>query len=148
MVDVLDGELLTGEDRPLTGRIWVHASSVETETGIDESTSSSSATGPGPSCTCSSATSHCWCSPTARGPDEQVLALAREKRTAVVVSPLDTYVAARMITLAAPCRELMENDQIVATTDELISDVSEQIKDSHHGAAIVCRRPASVRSDC
>ena len=34
---MLDGELLTGEDRALTGRIWVHASSIETETGIDES---------------------------------------------------------------------------------------------------------------
>jgi len=85
-------------------------------------------------------------------PDEEVFEIARQKGTAVVVSPLDTYVAARMITLAAPCRELMENDQIVASTDELISEVSEQIKDSHHGAAIVCddsERPIGLltRSD-
>ena len=25
VVDVLDGELLTGDDRALTGRVWVHA---------------------------------------------------------------------------------------------------------------------------
>ena len=36
-------------------------------------------------------------------PADDVLALARERGTAVIVSPLDTYVSGRMITLAAPC---------------------------------------------
>ena len=35
-------------------------------------------------------------------PSDDILALARERGTAVVSSPLDTYVSARMITLAAP----------------------------------------------
>ena len=138
VVDVLDGELLTGEDRLLTGRIWVHASSIETETGIDESDIVVVGDRPRAQLHVLERDLDLLVLANSARPDDAVLALAREKRTAVVVSPLDTYVAARMITLAAPCRELMENDQIVATTDELISDVSEQIKDSHHGAAIVC----------
>jgi manganese-dependent inorganic pyrophosphatase len=138
VVDVLDGELLTGEDRALTGRIWVHASAVETETGIDES--DIVVVGDRPRAQLHVLERDLALLVLANGakPDDEVLARAREKQTAVVVSPLDTYVAARMITLAAPCRELMENDQIVASSDELVSDVAEQIKDSHHGAAIVC----------
>jgi manganese-dependent inorganic pyrophosphatase len=65
------------------------------------------------------------------------LALAEEHGTAVISSPLDTYVSARMITLAAPCRGLMEKDPLVAEREDLVSDVSEQIKESHHGTAVV-----------
>ncbi len=152
VADVLDGELVTGQDRPLTGRIWVHASAVEAETGIDES--DIVVVGDRPK-----AQRHALerdiallvISSGAR-PDAEVLELARSRNTAVITSPLDTYISARMITLAAPCRELMENDQIVASADDLISDVSEQIKDSHHGAAIVVddmQRPIGLltRSD-
>ncbi len=138
LVDVLDGELLVGEDRALTGRIWVHASSLEFETGIDES--DIVVIGDRPRAQAHVLERDLALLVLANGarPDDEVLELARRKQIAVVVSPLDTYVAARMITLAAPCRELMENDQIVASADELVSDVAEQIKDSHHGAAIVC----------
>ena len=138
VVDVLDGELLSGEDRALTGRIWVHASAVETETGIDES--DIVVVGDRPRAQLHVLERDLALLVLANGarPSDEALALAREKQTAVVVSPLDTYVAARMITLAAPCRELMENDQIVASSDELVSDVAAQIKDSHHDAAIVC----------
>ena len=152
VVDVLDGELLTGQDRALTGRIWVHASSVETETGIDES--DIVVIGDRPRAQLHVLARDLALLVLANGarPDDEVLKVARQKGTAMVISPLDTYVAARMITLAAPCRELMENDQIVASTDELINEVSEQIKDSHHGAAIVCddsERPIGLltRSD-
>jgi manganese-dependent inorganic pyrophosphatase len=152
VVDVLDGELLVGEDRALTGRIWVHASSVEFETGIDES--DIVVIGDRPRAQRHVLERDLDLLVIANGgrPEDDVLEIARQKGTAVVISPLDTYVAARMITLAAPCRELMENDQIVASTDELINEVSEQIKDSHHGAAIVCddgERPIGLltRSD-
>jgi manganese-dependent inorganic pyrophosphatase len=137
VVDVLDGELLLGEDRALTGRVWVHASSADSEIGI----------GAGDVVVVGDRTEvqrqvlglDIALLVISRGirPDPDILELARQTDTAVIVSPLDTYVSARMITLAAPCRELMENDQIAVTADELISDVSEQIKDSHQGAAIV-----------
>ena len=152
VVGVLDGELLVGEDRALTGRIWVHASSVEFETGIDESDIVVIGDRPRAQRHVLDRDLDLLVISNGGRPDEEVLEIARQKGTAVVISPLDTYVAARMITLAAPCRELMENDQIVASTDELISEVSEQIKDSHHGAAIVCddgERPIGLltRSD-
>jgi manganese-dependent inorganic pyrophosphatase len=57
-----------------------------------------------------------------------------------------------MITLAAPCRALMESDPLTITTEFLVADVSEQIRESHYGAAVVVdanRRPAGLvtRSD-
>jgi manganese-dependent inorganic pyrophosphatase len=137
VVNILDGELLVGEDRPLTGRVWVHATSLNTETGIvagdvvvvgDRTNVQQQVL--------ERDIALLVISNGAR-PKPEILELARKHGTAVVLSPLDTYVSARMVTLAAPCRELMENDQIAVTIDELISEVSEQIKDSHHGAAIV-----------
>jgi manganese-dependent inorganic pyrophosphatase len=41
-----------------------------------------------------------------------------------------------MITLAAPCRALMEPDPLTVNTDFLVDDISEQIKESHYGAAV------------
>jgi manganese-dependent inorganic pyrophosphatase len=152
VVDVLDGELLTGEDRALTGRVWVHASSPGTEIGI----------GPGDVVVCGDrpnihrevleAGIALLILSNGFRPEPDVLELARKRAVAVVTSPLDTYVAARMVTLAAPCRDLMENDQIMVTGDDLVSEVAEQIKDSHHGAAIVVddgQRPIGLltRSD-
>jgi len=69
--------------------------------------------------------------------DPDVLAYAEERGAALVVSPLDTYVSARMITLAAPCRALMEVQPLTAREDDLLSDVSELIRTVHYGAAIV-----------
>ncbi len=72
--------------------------------------------------------------------------------TAIIVSPLDTYVSGRMITLAAPCKALMEKDPLTVTADYLLADISEQIKESHYGAAVVVdsgRQPVGLltRSD-
>jgi manganese-dependent inorganic pyrophosphatase len=152
VADVLDGELLTGEDRALTGRIWVHASSLETVAAIEESDVVVVGDRAKAQKQVLERDIALLVISSGAKPDPDVLELARQKGTAVITSPLDTYVSARMITLAAPCRELMENDQIMATADELISEVSEQIKDSHHGAAIVVddlQRPVGLltRSD-
>ena len=84
--------------------------------------------------------------------DEQIRALARERGTAVVASPLDSYVSARMITLSAPCRALMDREPLVVATDDLIADVTETVKDVDYRAAVVVdadRRPVGLvtRSD-
>ena len=70
----------------------------------------------------------------------------------MVVSPLDSYVSGRMITLAAPCGALMEKEPLTTTTDALVADISEQIRESHYGAVVVLdpdRRPVGMvtRSD-
>jgi manganese-dependent inorganic pyrophosphatase len=54
----------------------------------------------------------------------------------VVISPLDAYVTARMITLAAPCEALMESEPLTVSPDDLVSEISDQIKDVHYGAAV------------
>ena len=85
-------------------------------------------------------------------PPDEIVELAREHGTAVIVSPLDSYVSGRMITLAAPCSALMEPDPLTATSEFLVDEISEQIKESHYGAAVVIdpqRRPVGLvtRSD-
>jgi manganese-dependent inorganic pyrophosphatase len=70
-------------------------------------------------------------------PDDEVLALARERGTAVVASPLDSYVTSRMITLSAPCRALMDADPLVVRPDDLVADIAELVKDVDYRAAVV-----------
>jgi manganese-dependent inorganic pyrophosphatase len=152
VVAVLEGELVTGEDRQLSGRVWVHSMDVATPSGIsagdvavigNRSDAQRLAIELGAALIVTSNSSV---------PSDEVLALARERGTAIVVSPLDTYVSARMITLAAPCSALMENDPLTVTTDYLVADVSGQVKESHYGAAVVVdaqRHPVGLvtRSD-
>jgi manganese-dependent inorganic pyrophosphatase len=85
-------------------------------------------------------------------PDDEVLELARDRGTAVVVSPLDSYVTSRMITLSAPCRALMDTEPLVVRPDDLLTDISETVKDVDYRAAVVVdgsRHPVGLvtRSD-
>ena len=152
IVEVLDGELLTGDDDLLEGRVWVHAMDVATPSGIsdgdvvvvgnrDDSQKLAIDLG----------AAMLVLSNDAR-PSDEVLKLARGRGVAVAVSPLDSYVSGRMITLAAPCRALMERDPLSITTEFLLADVAEQVRESHYGAAVVVdanRRPVGLvtRSD-
>ena len=54
----------------------------------------------------------------------------------MVTSTLDSYVTARMITLAAPCHALMDAEPLTVRRDDLISDVAENVKDVHYRAAV------------
>src|SRR5947209_3025030 len=152
VVEVLQGELVTGEERALAGRVWASAMEVSTGTRVSEgdvvvvgnrADAQRLAIERGAALLVLSNGSQ---------PDEDVVALAREHDAAVIVSPLDTYVSARMITLAAPCRAFMEKDPLTVTAEYLVDDVSEQIKEIHYGAAIVVdaqQRPVGLitRSD-
>jgi manganese-dependent inorganic pyrophosphatase len=144
---VLDGELITGEDRRLAGRVWVHAMELDSPSGI--SSGDVVVIGNRPEAhrmVIERGISLLVLSNGAR-PEDEIVALAQEHDTAIISSPLDTYVSARMITLAAPCRGLMEHDPLVAEREDLVSDVSEQIKESHHGTAVVVdakNRPVGV----
>ena len=146
--DVLGGELVAGEDKDVSGRVWVIAMATESlpagvaegdivvvgdrddaqrrviEIGVDLMVLSMDAR-----------------------PSDEILELARERGTAVVVSPLDSYVTGRMITLSAPCRALSEGDPLTVHLDDLIHDVSEEVKDVHYRAAIAVsgdRRPVGL----
>ncbi len=148
IVGVLEGRLAAGEDQVIGGRVWV----------------SSSATGSGATPIAAGdvvvvgnrddaqrhvieAGAAVLVSPNGIAPPEEILALAREGGTTVVVSPLDAYVSARMITLAAPCEALMEDDLLTVSPDDLLAEVSGQIKDVHYGAAVAVdasKRPVGL----
>ena len=136
VADALDGTMLTDGNARLAGRVWVQSMDVQSPTGISEGDivvvgnrvdAQRLAIGRGAALLVLSNDTT---------PAEEVLALARERGTAVIVSPLDSYVSGRMITLAAPCSALMERDPLTVTSDQVVADVSEQIKEIHYGAAV------------
>ncbi|HKH17542.1 MAG TPA: putative manganese-dependent inorganic diphosphatase, partial [Solirubrobacteraceae bacterium] len=84
--------------------------------------------------------------------EKEILELARARGSAVVASPLDSYVTARMITLSAPCRSLMDREPLVVGREDLVADIAETVKDVDYRAAVVVdadRRPVGLvtRSD-
>src|ERR1700727_4007846 len=99
VVDVLEGTLLIGHDRPLSGRVWVQSMDVHTSSGIadgdvvvvgNRTDAQKFVIEKGIALLVISNSSQ---------PTEDVLELAHDPGTAVIVSPLDTYVSGRMITL-------------------------------------------------
>jgi manganese-dependent inorganic pyrophosphatase len=152
IADALDGEVLCGGEREMAGRVWVHSMDVGSATGISEGDvvvvgnredAQRLAVQRGAALLVISNDAR---------PSERLLEQAREQGTAVIVSPLDTYVSGRMITLAAPCHAFMEKDPLTVTTEYLVADISEQIKEVHYGAAVAVdahRRPVGLvsRSD-
>jgi manganese-dependent inorganic pyrophosphatase len=152
VVGVLDGELVAGEDREIVGRVWAQSMNVETPSRI--ASGDVVVVGDRPEAQRLAVERDVALLVLSNGtrPDEEILALARERRTAIVSSPLDTYVSARMITLAAPCRALMDRDPLTAGPEDLLADISDQIKNVHYGAALAVdaeRRPIGLvtRSD-
>jgi manganese-dependent inorganic pyrophosphatase len=152
IVSVLEGELVVGEDRQLSGRVWVQSMDVARESGIsagdvvvvgDRADAQRLAIELGAALVVIS---------NGATPNDEVLERARKLDTAVVVSPLDSYVSGRMITLAAPCRALMEEDAFTVTEDFLVDDISDQLKELHYGGAVAIdgeQRPVGLitRSD-
>jgi manganese-dependent inorganic pyrophosphatase len=152
VVAVLEGELMTGEDRRLSGRVWVYAMDPASDSGI--SAGDAVVVGNRPDAlmrVIELGAALVVLSNSAPVPEE-ALREAAARGTAIVVSPLDSYVAGRMITLAAPCGALMEADPLTVTPDFLLDDMSEQIKELHYGAAVAIdgdNRPVGLvtRSD-
>jgi manganese-dependent inorganic pyrophosphatase len=147
IVDLLEGELAAGDDQLLAGRVWVHAMDVNSPTGI--STGDAVVLGNRADAQALAIEHGAALVVLSNGarPTDAVLELARGHGTSIVVSPLDTYVSARMISLAAPCSAVMEDDPLTATPEELLSDVSEQIKEVHYGAAVAVddmKRPVGL----
>jgi manganese-dependent inorganic pyrophosphatase len=152
IVDVLQGELLTGENRTLAGRVWVQSMDPGSPSGISEGDvvvlgnrddAQALAINLGAALLVVSKRTR---------PSPRILELADEHGAAVIVSPLDTYVSARMITLAAPCHALMEEDPLTAAPVDVVRDVADQVKETHYGAAVAIdgqRRPVGLlrRSD-
>jgi manganese-dependent inorganic pyrophosphatase len=137
IVAVLEGELVAGDpEREIRGRVWVQAmhSTSPSKVGSGDVV----VVGDRP---------HAQEDALKRGisllvlsndvpADEHVLGLAADAGTAVVRSPLDSYVTSRMITLSEPCRAFADGDPLTVGLDDLVSDIAEQIKDVHYRAAV------------
>ena len=152
IVGVLEGELVAGEEREVAGRVWVQSMDVSSGSRIEGG--DVVVAGNRREAQLLAITLGATLLVTSNGttPTEEVLALARERGTAVIRSPLDTYVTARMITLAAPSRSLMDPDPVTVGPDDLVADIADQVKDVHYGAAVALdagRRPIGLvtRSD-
>jgi manganese-dependent inorganic pyrophosphatase len=153
IVGVLEGRLLGGEDRDIAGRVWVVAMDVTTlPTGMDTGDVAVVGNRPDAQRTAIDVGVDLLVTTNGTEPDEDILALAGEHGTAVVTSPLDSYVTGRLITLASPSSSLMDSEPLTARRDDLLSDVAEEIKDVHYRAAVAVdgsRQPIGLvtRSD-
>jgi manganese-dependent inorganic pyrophosphatase len=139
IVAVLQGEQLVGEgDAEISGRVWVLAMATES-LPLGFEAGDVVVVGDRPDAQRIAIDVGVALLVTSNGtrPDEDVLAHARENGTAVVTSPLDSYVTSRMITLSAPSRALMDTEPLVVRPDDLLTDISETVKDVDYRAAVV-----------
>ena len=140
IVDVLEGELLAGDgDVEIKGRVWVQAMSSNAKSKVQAG--DVVVIGDRPEATCQALERGIGLLVLSNGvrPTDGVMALAAEKGACVVVSPLDSYVTSRMITLSEPCVALGEGDPLTVDRDDLVRDVSEEIKNVHYRAAVAVR---------
>ena len=137
IVRVLEGDLVVGDDNPIEGRVWVHS----IDPGQSESRISDGdvvIVGNRTDAQLQSIELGAAMLVASNGiePAKSVLDAAREHGCSVVVSPLDSYVSSRMITLAAPCRALADREPLTVDPDDLLKEVAEEIKDVHYRAAV------------
>jgi manganese-dependent inorganic pyrophosphatase len=137
IVAVLDGTLIVGEERQrISGRVWVQAMDVRSPTRMQEG--DVVVVGDRPDVQRRAVEHRAGMLVTSNDtrPPDDVLELAKAQGVAVVASALDSYVSARMITLAAPCHALMDAEPLTVRRDDLVADISEQVKDVHYRAAV------------
>jgi manganese-dependent inorganic pyrophosphatase len=152
VVGVLEGELVAGEETDVAGRVWAQSMDVASPSRISAGDVVVVGDRPDAQRLALERGAELLVTSNGTAPSEEILALARERGTVVVSSPLDTYISARMITLAAPCRALMDRDPLTVGSEDLVADISDQVKSVHYGAAVAvdgARRPIGLvtRSD-
>src|SRR5919199_1240839 len=137
MVEVLEGELLVGEDGEHSGQLWVISMSVDSigrsirpgdiavvgdrtkaqerviELGVGVLVVSNGVR-----------------------PRDEICKLAEERGTTIILSPLDSYVTSRMIQLSVPCWEIMTENPLTVDPDDLITEITQSVMEVHYRAAI------------
>ena len=129
IADVLGGEVLVGEDREVTGRLWVLAVEVDDLEGLPLGDGDIAVVGDRPEAQRRSLELGIAVLVVAHGSDVRpdILDLARERGACVVASPMDSYVTGRLIGLAVPCGALMSGDPPAASAEDLVSEVTERV---------------------
>jgi manganese-dependent inorganic pyrophosphatase len=138
MVRVLEGELLVGEeDREASGQLWVISMSVASM-GQSMQPGDIVVIGDRPKGQRRAIELGAGVLVVSNGvrPDDEVLEMAGDNGTAVVLSPLDSYVTSRLIQLSVPCWELMSENPLTVSPDDLITEITEQVMEVHYRAAI------------
>ncbi|TFG72138.1 MAG: CBS domain-containing protein, partial [Solirubrobacterales bacterium] len=137
IVEVLDGALVVGDDHPIEGRVWVHSiDPTKSESRIAEGDVVVAGNRVDAQRQSLELGAAMLVASNGVTPEQEILDLAAQRGATVVVSPLDSYVSSRMITLAAPCRALADRDPLTVEPDDLLSEVAELVKDVHYRAAV------------
>jgi manganese-dependent inorganic pyrophosphatase len=148
MLEVLEGELLVGPDRESDGQLWVISMGVDSM-GKSMKQGDVVVVGDRPEAQRRAIELGAGVLVISNGvrPEDEVLQLAGEHGTTVVLSPLDSYVTSRLIQLSVPCWEVMSENPLTVHPDDLITDITEQVMEVHYRAAIAVdgdRVPAGV----
>jgi manganese-dependent inorganic pyrophosphatase len=138
MVEVLEGELLVGEEKSQSsGQLWVISMSVDSM-GKSMNPGDVVVIGDRPRGQRRAIELGAGVVVVSNGvrPDDEVLKLARARGTALVLSPLDSYVTSRLIQLSVPCWEVMSENPLTVGPDDLLTEITEQVMEVHYRAAI------------
>ncbi len=137
IAEVLGGKVLVGDDREVSGRLWVIAVDVPA-IGDMINSGDIAIVGDRPDaqrCALEIGVAVLVVahgSPVAR----DIIELARNQGASVVSSPMDSYVTGRLIGLAVPCGAIMSGDPPAVSPDDLLTDVSERVVDFRAAFAI------------
>ena len=128
IADVLGGEVLVGEDREVTGRLWVIAVEVPA-IGDMINEGDIAVVGDRPEAQRRALEVGVAVLVVAHGSPvpEDILELARRQNSSVVSSPMDSYVTGRLIGLAVPCGAIMSGDFPAVVPEDLLIDVTERV---------------------
>jgi len=138
MVGVLEGELLVGEeDRAYSGNLWVISMSVDSM-GQSMQPGDVVVIGDRPKGQRRAIELGAGVLVVSNGvhPEDEILEMARERETTVILSPLDSYVTSRLIQLSVPCWEVMSENPLTVDPDDLITEITESVMEVHYRAAI------------
>jgi manganese-dependent inorganic pyrophosphatase len=113
MLEVLEGELLVGADRESEGQLWVISMGVDSM-GKSMKQGDVVVVGDRPEAQRRAIELGAGVLVISNGsrPEDEVLALAGERGTTVVLSPLDSYVTSRLIQISVPCWEVMSENPL------------------------------------
>jgi manganese-dependent inorganic pyrophosphatase len=137
----VSGKQIVGEDVTVAGRVWVFAMAADfAESGIGEGDVVILGNREEAQRRMIERGTALMLISNGIAPSDEILKLARERGTAIIVSPLDSYVCGRMTTLAAPCRALMDTDPVTVRGNDLLEDVTEDIKNVSYRAAVAVDR--------
>ncbi|MBA2693878.1 MAG: putative manganese-dependent inorganic diphosphatase [Rubrobacter sp.] len=138
MLEVLEGELVAGADKTTTsGKLWVISMSKDSMGGrMEEGDVVVVGDRPGAQKRAVELGAGVLVVSNGVRPDDEILEIANENGTSVIVSPLDSYVTSRMIQLSVPCWEVMSENPLTVDPDDLITDITDSVMEVHYRAAI------------